>query len=182
NVLAGRNRRLTVPSIQEEELASQFPHVHIGPSFTDALIAWNTRGAATQEVPRIVIGSGIRAVLFDVDHAEAALCRLPYLPSCRVDELIERVMPEVKVMVTRRELIEPITCGNVSVRISKREIRVTDVRRRYRESHKRVFAGCYVILLNAAKSCGEVLNSDDPVLSQRSLINDEVGFGCRQSS
>jgi len=182
NVLTGRNRRLTVPSIQQEVLASELPHVHIGPSFTDALIAWNARGAATQEVPRVVIGSRIRAVLLDVDHAEAALCRLPYKPSYRVDELIQRVMPEVIVMVTRRELIKSIVVPDVFIRVPKGEVRVADVRRRYRESHKRVLARCYVILLNAAKSCGEILDADDPVLSQRSLINDEVRFGCRQST
>ena len=178
-VVARRYRSLTVSTVENEVLAAEFPDISIRPSLAYPLIARNARSTAAQEVSGVIIWPGVRSVLLNVDHAKAAFRGAPDVAGRRVDQLIERVMPEVKMIVTGRKLIQPIIGGNVYIGVSEGEVRITDIWRRYRESNDRMRAGCDVAFDHAAKLGREVFYANNPMLSERSLINDEIRLSNR---
>src|SRR5262245_4290818 len=80
DVVAGRDRRLSVAAVEQEELPAEPPVIDIRPAFADPLIAGYADRAATPEV-RLVVGiAGVDLVLLHINHAEAALGRAPNEP------------------------------------------------------------------------------------------------------
>src|SRR5262249_20566210 len=108
DVVAGRNDRLPIATVQDEVLATELPHVDVRPADAYPLVAGDPDGAAGAVVIGIVVGARVIVELLDVDHAEAALGRAPDLARDRVDELVKGVVTEVVVVVAGRKLIEPV--------------------------------------------------------------------------
>ena len=177
DVVAWRYRRLTVSSIENEVLTTEFPNIGVRPPLTNPLIARNANSTAAQEVSRVVVRSGVCSVFLDINHAKAAFCRAPDNTGARVHQLIERVMPEVVMIVTRGKLIQPIIVPDMVVRISQREVCVTNIWGRHRESNDGMRSRCYFSFDHATKVGREILDANDPVLSERTLIDDEIGQG-----
>src|SRR5262249_46139054 len=86
----------------------QLPNVDIGPSGTDALITWNARSSAGSELTLHVAGGEIGLVLGDVLHAEATLGSTPCETGYRIHQLVQRVMPEVIMVMAGRKLEESV--------------------------------------------------------------------------
>src|SRR4051812_15541843 len=100
DVVARRNRGLSVAAVKHKELSGQLPDVHVRPAFADALIAWYAGRSAGCEISGVVVRSGVRAVLLDIYHTEAALGCAPNESCGGVNQLIKRVVPEMKMIVT----------------------------------------------------------------------------------
>src|SRR5262245_43156873 len=104
DVVAGWNRRLSIASVEHEVLPAELPDVDVRPAFADPLIAGHADRAAAPEV-RLVVGIAcVSLVLLHIDHAEAPLGRAPNEAGPGVNQLIERVVPEVIMVVATREL------------------------------------------------------------------------------
>src|SRR5262249_55019611 len=117
DVIAGRHWQLSGATIADGILPPQLPALSVRPTpaaaLADPLVSGNVRPAAAEEIPVHVGGAGIWLILLYVDHAESMLGCAPNKAGAGIDQLVERVVPEMKVIVTSRELIEPVACGDV---------------------------------------------------------------------
>src|SRR5512132_2371530 len=98
---AGWNHWLAVTAIEHEVLPAQLEHVRVRPARADALEAVAGHCAATPIRPRSV--AIVHVVWVGVEHAEAALRRLPHR-AIGADQLVRGVMLKVKMRMTGREL------------------------------------------------------------------------------
>src|SRR5262249_8560363 len=137
-VLPRGNHGLAVSTVQHEVLATQLPHVLVGAACADALVAGNADLSTDLELWGPGWNPEVGRRRLHVDHAEAALGSTPYEPAVRIDQLIERVVAEVEVVVARRELVQPVVCGDVRVRIAEGEVRGADVRGADGEAQQRM--------------------------------------------
>ena len=119
--------RLSVASVKHKVLPSELPNIHIRPAFADSLVAWFAGRATGQEFSVVIIWAGVRAILLNIYHAEASLSCAPNESGNRVDQLIERVVPEMEMLVTGGELEESIVCSDVIVRVAYNEIAISYV-------------------------------------------------------
>src|SRR4030095_10265971 len=175
DVFARWDRRLSAPAVEQEVLPAKLPVVDIRPTFADPLIARHADRAAAPEV-RLVVGiSGVSLILLHVNHAEAALGRAPNEPCPGINQLVERVVPEVIMVMAARKFEEAV--AHVLVGIADNQVGVADVWRSHSEADQRVFAGRNAALLDAAEFRRQVLDADDPMLSEPGLINDQVRQG-----
>src|SRR5690349_13133412 len=146
DVRAWRDRILSISSIQHEELTSKLPHVSIGPTDANSLIAGNGRfcvaGWCTtaQIVALVVSRTGKFLKFFDVDHAKATLGCTPRVTGCRIDQFVKTVMSKVEVPVTRGELEESIVIFEMGSWISDYQIRSAHVGCRDGEAYQLMFA------------------------------------------
>jgi hypothetical protein len=132
---------LAVASIEDEVLAAKMQIVGVGPPSAHALVAGNTDRSAIavlawarhRSAEPLRVGVGI-------EHAESALGRPPDKSRHRVDQLIERVVAEVIVVVAAREFKEAIVLRHVLVGIADEDISIPDIWRRHREPNQRVYA------------------------------------------
>src|SRR5262245_23067631 len=174
-VVTGRHRRLSVAAVEQEVLPAEPPVVDIRPAFADPLIARYPDRAAAPEVWLVVGISGESLVLLHINHAEAALGRAPNEPCPGVNQFVESVMPEVIMVVATRKFEEAV--AHVLVGIADNQVGVADVWRSHSKAHQRVLAGRNASLLDAAEFRRQVLDADDPMLSEPGLINDQVRQG-----
>src|SRR5262245_34189614 len=151
NVLAGRNRRLSVSPIKQEVLSAEPPIINICPAFTDPLIPGHADRTTVSEMRFIVRIPSVGVILLDVDHAKAALGRTPNESVTGIDQLIERVVSEMIMIVATRELKEAIC--EMLVGIADGQVGIANVRRRYGEAHQGMLARRDMPFLDAAK-CG----------------------------
>src|SRR5215510_13548525 len=70
--------------------------------------------------------------------------------------------------------VKAIIVGNMNVRIAKIHIGSPNVRRRNRKSQQRVLARRDAAFLDAAKAGRQLLVSDNPVLQESLLIDDQI--------
>src|SRR5215510_2931805 len=149
DVIPGWDRRLSIAAVEQEVLPAEPPVVDIRPAFADHLIAGHADRAAAPEVRLVVSVAGEGLVLLHINHAEPALGRAPNEPRPGVYQLVERVVPEVIMVVAARKLEEAV--GHVLVWIANDQVGVADVRRPHGEAHQRVLAGRNAALLDAAE-------------------------------
>src|SRR5438105_4205873 len=109
-----RRRSLAVAAVEHEVLAGELPHVDVRPPMADALVARDADPAAVPVRPGLHRAIGDRSGRH-VDHAKSTLRRSPDAARRRVDQLVPRVMPEMEMVVARRELVQPVVRGEVSV-------------------------------------------------------------------
>ncbi len=177
HVRARRDRGLAIATVQDEVLPSEKEDVFVRPADADALVAGNADAATGLVDPRArrdVVADRWRCRV-RVDHAEAALRGAPRDPRGRIDELVERVVLEVEVVVTARELVQPVVRGDVDVRIAEVDRPVADVRRLHRETDDPVGSGRHAALLDAAHQSVHLLVAHDPLVREQVAVHDEVG-------
>src|SRR5437868_4722155 len=135
DVIARRNYRLAVATIENEILPAQKEPVSVCPAGANALVAWNTDAAARPELS-ILRRNAIEPVRvrISIEHAEAFLRGLPHDARLWINELIKRVMAEMIVMVACSEFIQTVIGGNVNVWIAKIDIGGAHIRRHYRKT------------------------------------------------
>src|SRR5215471_5168373 len=176
DVLARRHRILAVAAVQNEVLTAEEPNVLIRPAGADSLVSRHT-DATTNPKPRLTRGYDAQiACGLDVDHAESALGHAPNLPSACADQLVDRVVAEMKVMMTGCEFVQAVLSRNVSVGVAEHEIDSTDVGRVDGESQHTMRPWRDPAFYNGAEGRGEILVSDDPVVLQDPLIDDQIGL------
>src|SRR6185295_6155059 len=94
DVVARWNRRLSIASVKHKVLSSELPNIHIRPSLADPLVAGFAGRATGQEFSVVIIWAGVRAILLDIYHTEAALGSPPNESCDGVNKFIKRVVPE----------------------------------------------------------------------------------------
>src|SRR5262245_12531608 len=115
DVVARRHRILSIAAVQNEVLTAEEPNVLIRPAGDDSLVSRHT-DATTSTKLRLTRGYDAQiACGLDVDHAESALGHAPNLPGGCADQLIDRVVTKMKVMMTGSEFIQAVLSRNVSV-------------------------------------------------------------------
>src|SRR5262245_48071800 len=115
DIVARRHHRLPVAPVENEVLTAELPDVRIGPTAGDALVARDSGRTAGQKDTIIARWARIRLVFLVVDHAKPSLGSAPHLAGSRVDELVERIVSEVKMLVTGRIFVQPVIGGDVRV-------------------------------------------------------------------
>src|SRR5262245_54241387 len=100
DVISGRYYWLPISAIQNEVLSTQEETIRIGPPGADALIARNSDRTARTEL-MIFRRNTVEPVgiWVGVQHAKAALSGLPNETGFRINELVERVVPEMIVLM-----------------------------------------------------------------------------------
>src|SRR5947207_3483370 len=115
-VLAGRNRRLPIPSIQNEKLAAQEEAVGIRPAMADSLVPCNPNRSAVSELRTLgLLSAGRRGSWIGVQHAEALLGSFPHKTGPRINQFVFRVVPEVIMVMAGCKLEQAVIGGDVSV-------------------------------------------------------------------
>jgi hypothetical protein len=128
---------LAIAAIQNKVLSGKRKAVSIRPTHRDTLITGDSDGSAATEFAFFRwITSERGRIRIGIEHAKSPLCRPPNLAGPWVNELVQRIVAEMIVMMTRRELEETIVCRNVFIRIPDEDIAISDVRRHYRKTHK----------------------------------------------
>src|SRR5258706_12762240 len=162
DVLARWHRHLAVAAVEDKILSTQLPVVNIRPAGADALIARYADRAASREAWLVVDGADVVLETFAVLHAEPAFGGAPHLPGCRTDQLVQRVMLEMEMIVAGREFEQAVS--DMLVRVANRKVGIADTGGRKIESHQRVCAGGDTAFLDAAKVGKEGFGSHDPVV------------------
>src|SRR5687768_2988458 len=170
---------------QKEELASEPFEIRVGVADRDALKSIDRRVAAVPVHPRA--WRLVLVVRVDVDHAETALARLDRRAADRaagVDgkDLVRRVVAEMEVLVTVRELVNAVAVAVVAVPIgidviewaADEHVSGTDVRRRDGESERAMRAALETAFDRCASRRGERLLVDHPRIGELVLVDDEI--------
>jgi hypothetical protein len=147
--------------------------IGVCPSGADSLIAGNINRAA---VP-ILTGSwnGSAQPLWigvSVEHTEAPFGGFPDKPGGRVYQLVEGVVPEVIMIVARREFKKSIASSDVLVRVADKDIAVANVGSRHSEADQLMNARRYAALFDTAKARGQVFHANDPVVPEHIRADD----------
>src|SRR5437870_3786732 len=168
-VIARRHRGLPIATVKHEVLSAEPLVVLVGATGADALVAHDRRAEGTGGPPADMVDPGSGRLnpaipRHHVDHAEAALRRLPHLAGGWIHELVGRVMLEMPVLVTGGELVQPVARCHVHRRVAQRDVGVADVGRIDREAHDPVRYGGieHAAFLERARSLLENLIVHDP--------------------
>src|SRR5215207_4298918 len=101
DVVARRNRILTVTTVQNKVLTGKCKPISIGPACCNTLIAGDTdRATASESCWTRRNTTNRNRVWIGIEHAEATLRRAPNLARSGIDEFVQRVVAEVVMVMT----------------------------------------------------------------------------------